>query len=387
MRIFAVLFGLLLLLNILFDSFETMVLPRRIKRRIKLSLIIHNGLWTGWVTVARFMRSSGTREVYLSYFGPLLLLFMLASWAIGLIVSFALIQWGISSSIIAPEKIATFETYLYMSGSTFFTLGLGDVRPDTVFTRFLAVTEAGIGFGFLALIIGYVPVVYQAFSRREAQITLLDAHAGSPPHAIEWLHRQHNMQANEEEMGDVLHTWELWCADILESHLSYPSLLHYRSQHERQSWLAALTTMLDICALLLVGLDGINIPTARFLFAIARHTAVDLAQIYGTSPRQSAYNRLTSEDFRRLRDILGSFSLTFRREDAEQQLAEMRKLYEPFVLGLADYLLIDIPSWLPGSHPVDDWQTSPWDHFAVWSQTKLEEITHLVIERKRKLPH
>ena len=47
----------------------------------------------------------------------------------------------------------------------------------------LTVTEGGMGFGFLALVIAYFPVLYQSFSRREIQLTLLDAWAGSPPAA------------------------------------------------------------------------------------------------------------------------------------------------------------------------------------------------------------
>ncbi|EFH79824.1 hypothetical protein [Ktedonobacter racemifer] len=187
-------------------------------------------------------------------------------------------------------------------------------------------------------------------------------------------------------MRHILRNWELWCADILESHFSYPALLHYRSQHERQSWLAALTTMLDLCSLLLIGLDGLDLPTSRFLFAIARHTAVDLAQVYLTSPRKLTSERLSSEDFLHLREDLEKLGLNFRRADAEQQLAEIRKLYEPFIWNLADYLHFDLSPWLPETHPVDDWQTSGWDHFAAWSSTKMEEIVHLVLERYRNLP-
>ena len=104
-----------------------------------------------------------------------------------------------------------------------------------------------MGFGFLALIIGYVPIIYQAFSRRESNISLLDARAGSPSSATEMLRRHYRTQ-RLEELLQFLRKWEQWCATLLESHLSYPVLTYYRSQHERQSWLAALTTVLDTCA-------------------------------------------------------------------------------------------------------------------------------------------
>src|SRR5207302_7142659 len=135
-----------------------------------------------------------------------------------------------------------------------------------------------------------------AFSRREAEITLLDARAGSPPSASEFL-RRHYRDQHTEELIQFLREWERWGSELLESHLSYPVLTYYRSQHERQSWLAALTTVLDTCALLITGFENVSLPNARYTFAIARHAAVDLAQNYGTPPLNSGHNRLSSADF------------------------------------------------------------------------------------------
>src|SRR5258708_19933318 len=98
-----------------------------------------------------------------------------------------MLQWGLNMPMNAPEKNVTFGTYLYMSGTTFITLGLGDVTPLAGVGRFLAVAEAGMGFGFLPLIIGYFPLIYQAFSRREVSISLLDSPACPPPHPTQML--------------------------------------------------------------------------------------------------------------------------------------------------------------------------------------------------------
>src|SRR5918996_6210365 len=90
---------------------------------------------------------------------------------------------GLGTQLNAPDGIMTFSTYLYMSGTTFFTLGLGDVTPLAPLGRGFVVVEAGVGFGFLAVVISYLPILYQAFSRREVSISLLDARAGSPSSA------------------------------------------------------------------------------------------------------------------------------------------------------------------------------------------------------------
>ncbi len=386
MRILAAVIGVIFIIGILQDSFETVILPRKVSQRLRLSRMFYTSTWMMWSSLARKMRPGNRREYYLSYFGPLSLILLLVIWASVLVLAFSLLQWGLSLPLNAPEKQVTFETYLYMSGTTFITLGLGDVTPLAGLSRFLAAAEAGMGFGFLALIIGYVPVIYQAFSKRECEISLLDARAGSPPSATELL-RRHYRDQRIEELIQYLHNWEKWSAELLESHLSYPVLTYYRSQHERQSWLAALTTILDVCALLIVGFEGISAPTVRFTFAIARHAAVDLAQIYGTPPMNPRLNRLSPADFASMRDALAEVGLSLRHEeDAEKRLYEVRLIYEPFVNALADHLLVNLPPWISTTRTVDDWQTSAWDHFAQWSPTKLDEITHIITDRRKKAP-
>src|SRR6266480_2179679 len=386
MSILAAIFGILLIIVTLTDSFESIILPRRVVRRFRLSRLFYVGTWAIWSSIGRKMRTGNRREFYLSYYGPLSLILLLVIWAALLMFAYALLQWGLNMPMNAPEKNVTFGTYLYMSGTTFITLGLGDVTPLTGLGRFLAIAEAGMGFLFLALIIGYVPVIYQAFSRREINISLLDARAGSPSSATEFLRRSYR-DRTIDELVRFMREWERWCAELLESHLSYPVLTYYRSQHERQSWLAALTTILDTCALLIVGFEDISTPTTRYTFAIARHAAVDLAQVYGTPPMNPKLGRLSKTEFARMRDALAEVGLVLQQgEYTEEQLSNIRRMYEPFVNAIAEHLLLNLPPWIPETKTVDDWQTSAWDHFAEWSPEKLDEITHIIVDHRKKVP-
>lgn len=177
------------------------------------------------------------------------------------------------------------------------------------------------------------------------------------------MRRHYHAGKSPDELIAYLREWEHWCAELLESHLSYPVLAYYRSQHERQSWLAALTTILDVSALIFIGIDGIPIKPTKFTFAIARHAAVDLAQIFNASLSQSS-KRLSSADFARLHSELAANGISLRDgQDAERRLAEIRAMYEPFVTALSQRLLMPLPDWLPAAGRVDDWQTSAWDHF------------------------
>ncbi len=217
--------GLALVLSILGDSFETIVLPRRVTRKFRLVRAFYRSTWVPWSALAARLRSGNRREVFLSVFGPLSLLFLFSLWAVAIIFGFALIQWGIGSRLAPKSSGAPFWTDLYMSGTTFFTLGLGDVTPIHWAARLLTVIEAGMGFGFLAMLIAYLPVLHDAFSRREMNISMLDARAGSPPFAGELLKR-HLGPSYPAGLMDYLRTWETSMAELIESHLSYPVLCY-----------------------------------------------------------------------------------------------------------------------------------------------------------------
>ena len=375
MRILTAIFGIVLILLVAQDAFETVVLPRRVARRIRLARLFTHVFLTGWKSLGHLIRTDARRESYLSYFGPLSLLALIGFWAVLFVFGFGLLLWGLALPLNAPEKTINFTTYLYMSGTTFFTLGLGDVTPLPGVGRFLVVCEVAFGFSFLALVISYVPIIYQAFSRRELRISLLDARAGSPATVAEIL-RRNLAGKNVEELRLLLHDWEVWCADILESHLSYPILTYYRSQHDQQSWVEALTVILDTCALILTGIEGIPVETARFAFAMARHAVVDLAQILGTSPT-TGVNRLSSAEFVRLRDVLASSGIHLKEgTTTEQKLAELRETYEPFVSAMAQFLLVSLPPWIPPENSLDDWQTTAWDDMFPSTRQTLIKVMH-----------
>jgi len=355
--------GLFLIGGIMWEAFEVIVLPRRVTRRVRLTRLFYRATWRAWSAIVRCLLSSRRQETYLSFYGPLSLLLLLSVWATGMILGFALLQAGFDSAVHVSAGASAFWTDLYMSGTNFFTLGLGDVTPHTPLARFITVVEAGTGFGFLALVIGYLPVLYQAFSRREVSTVLLDARAGSPPSAAELLRR--SGRSLREDLDPLLREWERWAAELLESHISYPVLCYYRSQHSNQSWLAAMTTILDTGALVLVGIDGIPPRQAQLTFAMARHAIADLAQIFKTPPRMPGVDRLPPPDLGRLREGLAAAGVTLHAGPAaDQRLVELRRMYEPYADALAEYLRMALPPWLPSAGGFDSWQTSAWERIA-----------------------
>jgi hypothetical protein len=358
--------GVAIVVTCMWDAFEVIILPRRVTRRFRLSRFFYKNFWQVWRSLARLIPSKKHRESAFGIFGPISLLILVAVWAVGIVFGFALMQLGSGSAVnvAVPDGRGSFWTDTYLSGTTFFTLGLGDVVPRTSLARALIVCEAGLGFGFLAGVIGYLPFIYGSFSSREINISLLDSRAGSPPTAGELL-RRHSYPHGADALRELLKEWEMWSAELMESHLSYPVLAYFRSQHDNQSWVASLTAILDTCALIMVGIDGACERQAALTFAIARHAVVDLSQVFGTSPKPLPDDRLPAAQLRHIRDVLAQHGLKLHDgEAADARLRELRGMYEPYIFTLASYLNQSLPPWIPTKRSKDNWQTTAWGQAA-----------------------
>ena len=348
----AIILASILLLAVFQDAFEVMLLPRRVYRRMRLNRYYFTGAWNIWCGIARRLEEGGRRERFLSVFGALSMVILFSVWAAGLIIGFGLLEWALQETGKSPVT-----EQFYLSGVTFFTLGYGDIVPHTASARTVSVIEAGCGIGFIAVVIGYLPVLYQLFSRREAHVIQLDARAGSPPTATTMLSR-HAEADGLDKLDDLLREWEIWGSELLESHLSYPMLVYYRSQHDNQSWLAALATVMDSCALILVGVEDMRPLQARMTFAMARQVVVEMARSFQIKPsRYNGGDRLPVEDYLRMEAIFVEAGLQWRGgPETQETLAALRATYEPLLDGLASALLLKLPPWIATADAADHWQ-------------------------------
>lgn len=367
MRIAALIVGIMCCLAVFVDAFQTIILPRRPSGRFRITRIFFISTWEPWTAIAGRIRDGRAREQVYSAYGPLSLLLLLFLWAMLLILGFGLFYYALGTPFTdvmgtqTAAGLSRFRTALYVSGTTLFTLGLGDVVPHSLGARTLIICESGVGLGFVALVIGYLPVLYQAFSRREVSIALLDTRAGSPPTAAEIL-RRHGFEGGEEALIELLAEWERWSAEILESHISYPILCYYRSQHDNQSWLSALVAILDTCALLISVVEGPASRQAQLTFVMARHALIDLGLVFHLKEQrvwaaQEGRERLPQADFDRLCGVLGEVRLRLCGDRASaERLSTVRALYEPYAGAFSDYLRMPLPPWVPVTKEKDQWR-------------------------------
>lgn len=356
--------GALVVFLVVLDGFETVVVPRRVTMPFQIARFFYTSTWKPWVGLARHIGSKRRRENFLSFYGPSSLILLLAIWGAGVIFGFGVMYWSLGGALVAQHgnTHVSFPAGLYYSASTFFTLGLGDIQPaERPLPRLLTVLESGTGFGLLAMVIGFLPVLYQAFSNRERNISLLDARAGSPPTAVEML-RRYSRTGSIQQLNELLRDWEDWSAELLETQLSYPVLAYFRSQHTAQSWLGSIKMILDTCSLILAAATDARSWQTELTYAMARHAVVDLAQVLRVPPSSMKMQPMTAEDLDAIGNALAGAGLAIRNDGPSlEKLNQLRSLYEPYAQALAAYLNIQLPPWRAETPRPDDWRTSAYE--------------------------
>ncbi|HKM55410.1 MAG TPA: potassium channel family protein [Isosphaeraceae bacterium] len=338
--------GLLIWCGVLWDGFATIILPRTVTPKRRLSGRFYRWSWRFWATVGRRVRDPDSRLSFLAVYGPLSIVLLLVLWAGLMIVAFTLIYHGLGPRFQAAAGSISFGTLLYMSASTFLTLGLGDVTSPDSIARLFILLEAGTGYIFLALMITYMPVLHQAYGAREVHNLLIHSRAGHPPSAIKLLHRYSGTDRAEILRGNLREA-ERWMAETLQSHLSHPVLSFYRAQHWGQSWLVSLTTVLDACALLIAGGDGLLAAQARITYRMGVRLLKDLTDALNLTIDPRCPVRLSTADLPTLlAAVQGSDLALSLGPDKAIRLLRLVGRYDVYLVALSAWLVIPLPSWI-----------------------------------------
>jgi hypothetical protein len=358
MRIVVGVLGGVLVLLMLFEIFLSFLLPRRVKRDPQLARRIAQFAWGPWRWFARRLPPQ-ISDTLLGMYGPFGLLLDLALWVAGLMLGYACLQWAGGSHLGVPH--ADFGQDLSFSAATLVSSGTAGLTSHGTFARVVQVLDAATGLAVLGIVIGYLPSLYQAFSRREATVSQLDARAGSPPSAGRLVVRS-TSRGGWPALNEYLRGWEQWSAELMETHLSYPILGYFRSQHVNQNWLSALCTILDASALAVSAAPKGTVEEARYTFAISRHAIADLSYTFRVKPVTDMPDRLPSTDFDALIAELSANGVELGAEAAEvrAQLERLRHLYEPYAEALARHVELALPPWLAPELPTDNWRTTAW---------------------------
>jgi hypothetical protein len=342
--------GLLIWCGVLWDGFATIILPRTVTPMRRISGRFYQWSWRLWSAMGRRIPKSDLRLSFLAVYGPFSIMALLVLWAGLLIFAFAMIYHGLGDRFQADRGSIGFGALLYMSGSTFFTLGLGDITSSDPLARFYMILETGTGYIFLALIITYMPVLDQAYGAREVGNLLVHARAGHPPGAIKLL-RHYSGTDLSEILRVNLREAERWMAETLQSHLSHPVLAFYRAHHWGQSWLVSLTTLLDSSALLIASGDGLLAAQARLTYLMGLRLLKDLTDGLSIAVDPRCRIRLTEADLPTLGVALKVSGTTLTLEPAaSRRLIRLVRRYDVYLVAVSAWLVIPLPPWISTIH-------------------------------------
>src|SRR2546427_11905533 len=86
-----VLLGIIVVVYILNDVFQSVVVPRPTPARYRLTRWIVRPGWRAWRTIGLRARSTADRERVLGVFAPLVVVVLLVLWLFGLVLGFGLL--------------------------------------------------------------------------------------------------------------------------------------------------------------------------------------------------------------------------------------------------------------------------------------------------------
>lgn len=337
-RFLTFLFGLGVVAGTLYSAVETFVLPR--SANDPLTRFVFLNIRRLFDLRTKRARSYEERDRIMAFYAPITLLLLPPVWLVLVMLGFAGMFWSLGG-ISWREAWTT-------SGSSLLTLGFAPLNglPEQA----LAFSEATIGLILVALLIAYLPTMYAAFSRREAAVTMLEVRAGSPPSALEMIQRYHRIHGLDR-LHEQWASWEMWFADIEESHTSLAALVFFRSPQAEHSWITAAGAVLDTAALANALLDVPHDPQAdlciRAGYLALRHIADFFRIGYNSKPKPEDPISVSRLEFDTLCDELNKAGIPIKpdREQAWHDFAGWRVNYDTVLLALAGLTMAPYAPW------------------------------------------
>lgn len=299
---------------------------------------------------AKRLDSYSDRDRLMAMLAPIALIAMLLTWLVILVLAYALMQLCLTGR--SPS------TSLELSGSSIVTLGT--TSDPRFWPSLLSYSEAALGLLIVALFITYFPSIYSAFTRREAGVTLLQVRAGDPPQATTMLIRYHRIEERRYQLTDLWRQWEMWFADIEESHTTFPILVFFRSPQPERSWVTAAGALLDGAAFWLAcvaehPLDPDAQLCVRAGFLALRHVADVFRLPYDPDPRPDGPITISRSEWDEAmaRMEAAGVPLVPDREKAWQDWRGWRVNYDTVLLRLARLVEAPPAPWISDRSPVD----------------------------------
>jgi hypothetical protein len=334
--------GLIIILLVFIDLFQTVVLPRPAVNKVQLGRLIVRPMWRVWRWVSRRTSRLEPREARLAAFAPLALLTLFGVWAGALILGYGLVADGLADQF--HPASSDFGNSVYISATTLVPLSYGDFVPDGTAARLLIIAESATGIALAAFAITLLFSLYESFRSREEMVIALDAMAGAPPSGIQILETvaENRMRA---ELKETFDDWRKWSAMVLESHLAYPLLVYFRSTHDNEAWINSFGAVMDAAVLVMSAVEDDSEGPALLMFTVGNHLVEDLSWFFGF--KTSGEPIVEREEYQQAVERLTKAGYRFRTGDAGwKQFSDLRSKYASALNQTANLLAITPAQWI-----------------------------------------
>jgi len=342
MEIVAFLAGVVCLGLVLWDVFETIVVPRPTPSQLRLGRHLVPWTWRAWRWLGERARTGLGRDLFYGLYAPFAAVLLLAAWIFLLIVGYGLILYAIRDQLYPVPT--NFGTVLYFAAASVLTVGYGDVIPVGPAARFLALAGAATGLGLVALVITFLFSLFGSYQRRERLVVALSARAKSPPSAVTLLENYVRLGL-VDQLPALFAEWERWSAEVLDSHVAYPLLGYFRSSHDNLSWVSALGAMLDAAALVLTTVRDVPRGQAELMKRVGAHFVEDLSNYFGYKGTDGSIVDESQFDVAYARLAAAGYSLE-PAETAWRSFERARTIYASRLEFLASYWATSAPVWI-----------------------------------------
>lgn len=333
--------GMALIGLVLWDIFQTVVLPRPSPTRIRLARNLVGLSWPLWRWRALRKLTTIEQEKILGTYAPATVLILLIAWIAIMVFGFGLVLYALREGL---EPAPDFGSSMYFAGTSVLTIGFGDITASHGLARVVSVIAGGLGLGILALGITYLFSLYASFQRREILVVRLEARAGAPPSGVALL-EAYGADELRHDLAPFFGEWEAWAAEVLDTHVAYPILPYFRSSHDNVSWVSSLGAVLDASALVLTTVERGPTGAAHMIQRVGGHFVEDLANLFGW--RRTDNPLVARSEFDEARERLARAGWKLRdAENSWRSFVEMRSEYATRLNEMALYWVTPPALWI-----------------------------------------
>jgi Ion channel len=340
----SILVGFLFVAAALNDVFQSVIVPRAVGRKYRISFLVWRSLWKLWPRMGWAMyHNDDKREDFLALFAPFTLVLLLLIWAVTLIVGYGLVFWGLRGGFIPP--LHSLGQAIYFSGTSALTIGYGDIVGRTAAPRAFSIVAGLSGFSVLSITTAYLFLLFGSFQTRETFVVTVGARAGNPPSGVNLLTIARYADATDD-LPRLMIDAQRWMAQVMESHLAYPVLAFFRSSHDYQSWIGTMGTLLDAATLLMTTIEGARNGQARLTYELGRHATRDLAHYFRLEAADETPG-IARDEFEQACDRLVHCGYVLHdRDEAWKRFSGLRSAYAGHLNSMGRFFEIPPLQWI-----------------------------------------